>query len=193
MALQPHNKARALILDKLTPILIVLVFGGVVIPAFLYLIEPYMHEYFPGSEFDINTQEDVLKIRETYLAEMKEFNSLYKEKGMGENSEISTLVPTGGNVEELFGMFELAGQEFGASLQVVDIARVVNAKAAKENIHNVTLTLKYAGIDYEALKKLLAYFETSKRLTDVVAFSFDPVGRFASMTVKVYYTQEKKR
>lgn len=193
MALQPPNKARALILDKLTPILIVLVFGGVVIPAFFYLIDPQMREYFPGSTFHVDTQTDILKTRETYLSDLQEFNALYTEKSLGVDGELSALVPAGGKLEELFGIFETAGQEFGASLQVIDIARIGNAKASKESIQDITLTLKYAGIDYESFKKLLTYFEKSKRLTDVVALSFDPVGRFASLTVKVYYTQEKKR
>lgn len=188
MALQPPNRTRALFLDRITPILIVCVFGGVVIPAFLYLIQPQLLEYFPGSELHTATQAEILKSREAYLKDLKTFHSLYKEKGLGPDSELFQLIPTGGKTEDLFGMFEAAGEAVGASLQVVDIARVVGAKnASKEDIHTISLTLKYAGLDYETFKKLLMYFETSKRLTDVSAFSFDPVGRFASFSVKVYY------
>jgi len=194
MAPQPPNKARALILDRLTPILIVLVFGGVVVPSFLYLIEPQMHEYFPGSQFDIHTQADIFKTREAYLNDLRQFDVLYKQEGLGADSKVVTLVPSGAKVDQLFGIFEAAGQTFGASLQVVDIARVLNTKSQnKEGIQDMTLTLKYAGLDYEIFKKLLNYFETSKRLTDVVAFSFDPIGRLASLTVQVYYIQEKKK
>ena len=193
MALQPPNKTRALILDTVTPILIVLVFGGVVIPAFLYLIEPQMREYFSGGAFHRNTQADILKNRETYLGDLRGFYEFYKDKGLGGDTELTALVPAGGKTEELFGVFEAAGQEFGASLQVIDIARTPSAKTRKESIQDIMFTLKYAGVDYETFKKLLAYFETSQRLTDITAISFDPVGRFASITVKVYYTQEKKK
>ncbi len=193
MAHQPKNKARALILDVVTPILIVVVFGGLVVPAFLYLIQPEMNKYFPGSILHVNTQADIVRARETYLADLRAFYELYKEKGLGASSEIFTLVPEGAKTEDLFGIFEAAGSKFGASLQVIDIASPAVAKTPpKENIQKLILTLKYAGLDYPAFKKLLMYFETSKRLTDVTAFSFDPVGRFASFTVEVYYTREKK-
>jgi hypothetical protein len=115
------------------------------------------------------------------------------------NSFFSVLVPTSENdSQEVFGIFEEAGREVGATLQVIDIAKVVNANAkpagtGSGNIQDMTISLKYAGIDYQRFKKLLRHFEILKRLTDVTALSFDPVGQFAGFTVKVYYTQEQKK
>ncbi len=187
MPLPQANKARALILDKLTPVIIVLVFGGVVVPAFLYLIQPRIQVYLPGGLKNVKAQTEILKGREEYLNDLRAFARLYKEKGLAADADIRTLVPEGGETDFLFAFYETLGARVNASLQVIDIEKTPTTKKAKPDIANITVAVKYAGVDYAGLKELLRLLETSKRLADVLSFSFDPVGKFASMTVKLYY------
>ncbi len=187
MPLPQANKARALILDKLTPIIIVLVFGGVVVPAFLYLIQPRIQIYLSGGSNNVKAQTDILQGREEYANDLRVFAALYKEKGAAADTDIRTLVPEGGENDFLFAFFETLGSRVNASLQVIDIEKILASKKAKPDIANITVAVKYAGVDYAGLKELLRLLETSKRLTDVLSFSFDPVGKFASMTVRMYY------
>lgn len=193
MALPQANKARALILDKLTPVIIVLVFGGVVVPAFLYLIQPRIQVYLPGGPQNVKAQTEILKGREEYLNDLRVFTALYKEKGSAADADVRALVPEGGESDFLFTFFETLGGRVHASLQVIDIAKIPEAKKGKQDIASITVAVKYAGVDYTGLKELLRLLETSKRLADVLSFSFDPVGKFASMTVKLYYLPSKQK
>lgn len=185
MPLQPKNKTRSIVLNALTPLLIVLVFGGVVAPSYVYLIQPRLQLYLHGGEFNLQTVQAKLKDREQYLTDLKSFHSFYQERGEGGDDALSVLLPLKPDSEGLFGFFEEIAPD-GVHLEAIDIAPQL-PKKGKQTIQDITVSLSYAGVQYATLKSLLGALETSKRLIDVDSFSFDPVGRLATLTVKLYY------
>jgi len=189
MPLQPKNKAGANILNALTPLLIVIVFGGVLTPSYLYLIQPRLQLYLAGGERNIETERAKLDDREQYLADLKSFHAFYQERGEGSDA-LSMLLPIEPNSESLFGFFDEIAPN-GVKLEAIDIG-AQKPKKGKQAIEDITISLSYAGVQYNTLKSLLGALETSKRLIDVDSFSFDPVGRLATLTVKLYYAPSRK-
>ncbi|MBI2484347.1 hypothetical protein HYV71_04150 [Candidatus Uhrbacteria bacterium] len=190
MPLQPKNKTRAIIFNALSPILIVLVFGGVVAPSYVYLLQPRVQLYLNGGELNLKAIREKLTDREQYLADLKSFHAFYEERGAQGNDALSVLLPLVPDNESLFGFFEEIAPD-GVQLEAIDIAPQL-PKKGKQTIQNITVALSYVGVQYETLKLLLGALETNKRLIDVDSFSFDPVGRLATLTVKLYYAQARK-
>lgn len=190
MPLQQKNKTSAILLNALTPLLIVLVFGGVVAPSYLYLIQPRLQLYLNGGERNIETVRQKLNDRERYLADLKSFHAFYQERGESSDDALSVLLPLAPDNESLFGFFDEIAPS-GVHLEAIDMTPQP-AKKGKQTIQDITVSLSYIGVQYDTLKALLGALEASKRLVDVDSFSFDPVGRHVTVTVKLYYAPTRK-
>lgn len=179
------------ILDKIEPVLILLIMSGVLWYMYTSFIRPEFQKYMTGGEFHVETEKAKLVEQQAYLKELKDFYTLYQQKTSGIDVLAGT-VPLHAEYSSFFAGFEKVAADLGLGLEVVSITPpkgIEKKKKEKGELEELLISVKFAKVDYKKLKTLLNIFETNKRILDVQSVDADPAGGFASFVIKTYYQE----
>ncbi len=182
-----------ILLDRIAPFLIVLIFGLIFGFFFIRVIQPEYQKYLPGGPLHADTEKVRLLDRTRYRDDLKKLFDLYKENTSGELDGLSLLVPDTQDVPTLLAGAEKLIRTQGASLQSIEFVGVdSDAKPNKPGIFQFEISLQLAQVDYPRFKNILSALESQIRLTDITAVDYDPSAKTASITAKVYWSPTKK-
>lgn len=179
------------ILDKIEPVLMFAIVGGVLWYMYTSFIQPELGKYLSGGEFNLDTEKAKLAEQQGYLKELKEFYALYQEKTSGTDVLAGT-VPQHAEYPAFFSGFEKVAADLDMGLEVVSISPpkgIEEKKQEKGELKELAISAKFTKVDYKKLKTLLNIFETNKRILDVQSIDADPAGGFASFIIKTYYQE----
>jgi hypothetical protein len=179
------------IFDKIEPILILVIMGGVLWYMYLSFINPELKKYLPGGEFNTETEKQKLADQQKYLNDLKDFYALYQKKTSGTDVLAGT-VPLHAEYPAFFAGFEKIAANLNLGLEVISITPPKGAEdKKKENgrLKELVLSANFTKVDYKKLKTLLTIFETNRRILDVQSVNADPAGGSASFIIKTYYQE----
>ncbi|MBI4239572.1 hypothetical protein HY620_01120 [Candidatus Uhrbacteria bacterium] len=186
MPVVDHTKQFQL-LEKITPLLIVCIFGVVWGVSYYLYIQHELQRYLSGGTLHQETVKRQLADRSSYLERLKHFAALYNEQGTDPKNAFASIAPLKKDIPSLFQLYEQIAYKHNLGLQLVDIIGQDGSRKDAPGIKEVIIALKLTNVDYEKMKSLLADIETNARLTDVQSFDFDPESRSLSLNVKMYY------
>lgn len=182
----------ATVLDKLMPLIVVVIFAAVLAPTYFFLIQPELSKYLPGGDHNIATAQDLLDKRKAYESQLKPLQELYEQYGNGSQSNvIDTILPSDLDIPTIYATFERIGRDLNVSVQSIDIGNIESASSSVQGVKSVIISMKMSGVVYSKMKEILHYLESSMRLTDVNVVDFDPRSKFLSLTMRVYYSVPK--
>lgn len=182
----------ATVIEKLMPLVVVLIFLAVLAPTYFFLLQPELNKYLPGGDQNIETARELLAKRKIYASQLKPLQELYEQYGNGSQSNvIETILPPELDIPTIYATFERIGNDLDIGVQSIDIGSVEGASSSVAGVKSVTISMKMSGVGYEKMKEILRYLETSMRLTDVNVIDFDPRSKFLSLTMRVYYSSTK--
>jgi len=179
------------ILDKIEPLLILAIMGGVLWYAYASFIDPELKKYLPGGEFHSDTEKAKLAEQEKYLKELQDFYSLYQKRTSG-TDVLANAVPQHADSPGFFAGFEKIATDLGLGLEVISVTPpkgIEPKKKEKGQLKELTISVKFTKVDYKKLKTLLNIFETNRRILDVQSVDADPSGGAASFIIKTYYQE----
>lgn len=179
------------ILDKVEPLLILLIIGGVFWYMYTSFIQPEFQKYTAGGEFHVDTEKAKLAEQQKYLKELRDFYTLYQQKTSGTDVLAGT-VPQYAEYPIFFAGFEKVAADLGLGLEVVSISApkgIEKKKKEKGELKDLSVSVKFTKVDYKKLKTILNIFETNKRILDVQSVDADPAGGAASFIIKTYYQE----
>lgn len=183
-----------LFLDRISPFLIVLLFGVIFGFFFFKVIQPEYQKYLPGGPLHADTEKVHLLDRTRYRNELQKLYSLYKENAGGDIDQLALMIPPTQDIPTIFASCEAIAKEQGVNLQSIEIIGAENEKTTMQGgIRSFTVSLQVQQIDYTRFKKFLSALESQMRLTDIQSVNFDPSGKAASFTMKVYWSPGKKK
>lgn len=189
--IEKKNIRFSSILDKAEPLLILLIFCGVVWYMATSYILPERKKYMAGGEFHVGTEKAKLTEQQAYLKELQDFYTLYKEKTSGKDVLTGT-VPQHAEYSAFFGGFEKIAADLSLGLEVVSITPpkgIDEKKKTNGKLKELMISAKFTKVDYKKLKTLLNIFETNKRIFDVQSINADPASGAASFIIKTYYQE----
>lgn len=182
-----------ILLDRIAPLFIVLIFGVVFGFFFIRVIQPEYQKYLPGGPLHADTEKMRLQDRTRYRDDLKKLFDLYKENTSGELDQLSLLVPPTQDVPTLLAGTEKLIRSQGVSLQSIEFVGVdSDVKPIKPGIFQFQISLQITQVDYPRLKNVLRALETQIRLTDLESINFDPSAKTASIIGKVYWSPARK-
>ncbi len=183
----------ATVLDKVMPLIVVLIFIAILTPTYLFLIQPELTKYLPGGIHNIQTAQELLNKRKVYVSQLKPLEELYERYGSPAQSGsiIDIILPSELDIPTIYATFERIGRDLGVSVQSIDIGNMESASSSVQGVKSAIISMKMSGVQYEKMKDILKTFESSMRLTDVNVIDFDPRSKFLSLTMRVYYSAQK--
>lgn len=183
-----------ILLDRIAPLLIVIIFGVIFGFFFIRVIQPEYQKYLPGGPLHADTEKIRLQDRIRYRDDLKKLYDLYKENTSGELDQLSLLVPPTQDISTLLAGTERLIRSNGASLQSIEFVGVdSDVKQIKPGIQQFQVSLQITQVDYPRLKNVLRALETQIRLTDLESIDFDPSAKTASIIGTVYWSPAKKK
>jgi Tfp pilus assembly protein PilO len=175
---------RATVLDKLTPVFMLLIVAGVVGASYFFIFQQEVEKFVGGGALHKATGQETLQKRTAYLSELKNIEELYAVHGKNSASPVSLILPSKPDIPNLFVNFEELAKRRGVGLQVINVSDADTRGSS--GITEMTVTLKFMNVDYSRLKDVLRELEQDARLIDVLSFSFDPGAEFLSVTARMY-------
>lgn len=190
--IKKKNIRFSFILDKIEPVLILLIVGGVLWYMYTSFIQPELQKYMAGGEFHVDTEKTKLIEQQKYLKELKDFYTLYQQKTSGTDALAGT-VPQHAEYPVFFAGFEKIATDLGLGLEVVSISapKGIDSEKKKEKgeLKELAVSAKFTKVDYKKLKTLLDILETNKRILDIQSVDADPASGAASFIIKTYYQE----
>ena len=190
MPVVDHTKQFQL-LEKITPLLIVCIFGAVWGVSYYFFIQHQLARYLPGGALHQETATRQLSDRTAYLERIKSFTALYNEQGTDPKNAFASIAPVQKDIPSVFQLYEHIAYKHNLGLQLVDIVNQDGSRKDAPGVKEVVIALKLTNVDYEKMKSLLADIETNARLTDVLSFDFNPESSSLSLNVKMYNFGDK--
>ncbi len=170
-----------------TPIVSGLMFAVIAALCFVYFIQPEIKQYEPGGPLDVEAKRTIVANRKQYLLDLKKLNELYTTYGVGEQSIVSTMLPSGKDIPGIFAGYELLAKRMKIGLESIDIVNQDGKAKGIAGAKEIVVSLRLSNVDYAKFKEFLNVLETSSKFIDVVSFDIQPESRFSNVTLKTYY------
>ncbi len=186
------HTSGARLFNAAIPFLIVLIFAGTFGSFFYFVIQPELQKYLPGGPVNVETVKTLLGSRQTYRDDLKNLADFYKATIANKQDPLMMVLPSKEDIPTLYATFEKIAQDASVSLQSIEIIKQgEDAKNTKGQIRTVSIAVRFGGLDYEGLKRLIDILELNMRLTHITSVQFDPQNHSASFSVETYYFADR--
>ena len=148
------------------------------------------------------SQQLLLNQQQKKLDTLKVIADIYSKVSVNDLAKFNSVLPDEYKQEQLFGEFEEIAEKNGWLLRSVSLDYLDEAipgqaiqtiseedhfyGSVHPNVGRVEINLNFAGLDYQAMKRLLAVLESNLRLFDVSQVSFSG-GSEVTLTLTTYY------